>query len=320
MSNNADTILNRESITGILGFHPAYLMLDRVQSGENPEIPLIGVKEVSQNEPYFKGHFPDHPVVPGVLQIESMFQLAIICCRRQRPGLNGLPYLSRIQRAKFRKPANPGDRLLVKLTRINWEQEVAHLDAAVHINEELASEAKLTIRFLAHPEDALRLKAGEGEPVTGCKPPHAGATAHDIEEIIPHRHPFLLIDEVFYRTDPVTDHAMGVYGVKNIAADETHILNRYGTISFLPCSLLIEMIAQMGCVIMLLRPNNKGKLVFFMGIDDAQFHRPIITGDRLLIDGDIKTNRDRFGKGMGKIYVGDEIVAEGHFKFAAGTS
>jgi 3-hydroxyacyl-[acyl-carrier-protein] dehydratase len=197
---------------------------------------------------------------------------------------------------------------------ISWEEDQAQIAATVHIHNILTSEAQLTIRFLTNPNEAMT-PTTLSVPEQNFNPAREGVTSHNIQEIIPHRYPFLLLDRVYYSDNRNDNSHSGIYGLKNISACESHLLNRYDGHPFLTGSLLVEMIAQMGCVIMLLRPNNKGKLVFFMGIDDAHFHRPIIPGDRLFLVGDV-ADRDRFGKGMGKIYVGDDVVAEGHIKFA----
>ncbi|HUH50266.1 MAG TPA: 3-hydroxyacyl-ACP dehydratase FabZ, partial [Mycoplana sp.] len=113
MSEEMKTALGVAELKEILTLLPhryPFLLVDKIVEidGDNS---AIGIKNVTVNEPQFTGHFPDHPIMPGVLLIEGMAQTAgAICARKTRSGTN-LVYFMTIDNARFRKPVVPGDRV-----------------------------------------------------------------------------------------------------------------------------------------------------------------------------------------------------------------
>ena len=128
-----------------------------------------------------------------------------------------------------------------------------------------------------------------------------------VMKLIPHRFPFLLIDYVAKVEESK------IIAVKNISANEKFIDAGFDTV---PDTLLCEIAAQSGCTSVLARPENAGKLGFFMAIDKAVFFRQVRVGEQMILDIDLPPGKSRFGKGSGVIKVGDEVVAEIALMFA----
>lgn len=114
MADAAGEVLDAIDIQEIMRLLPhryPFLLIDRIVSIKGDE-QAIGIKNVTMNEPHFTGHFPAHPVMPGVLIVEAMAQTAgAICIRQRRDDKPALVYFMTIDNAKFRKPVVPGDRL-----------------------------------------------------------------------------------------------------------------------------------------------------------------------------------------------------------------
>lgn len=116
-------------------------MLDRVLELEPGR--ARGYKNVSANEPHFRGHFPGNPVMPGVLTIESLLQLAWVLYAEQ-----GQPRLEGVDRLKFRRQVKPGDRLDLEIVETAAEGEVRKLKVVARVEDQVASEGLLTLRLV----------------------------------------------------------------------------------------------------------------------------------------------------------------------------
>ncbi|HEY3368928.1 MAG TPA: 3-hydroxyacyl-ACP dehydratase FabZ [Symbiobacteriaceae bacterium] len=135
--------------------------------------------------------------------------------------------------------------------------------------------------------------------------------AKQIMEIIPHRHPILMVDRVL-EMEP----GKRVVGIKNISANEPVFQGHYPGNPIFPGVLIIEAMAQAGAVALMSLPEYASKTPIFAGIDDCKFKRPVLPGDQLRLEVEIVALRRGLGIGSGKAYVGDELKAEATIKFA----
>ena len=120
------------------------LLLDRAEKIDDKH--FAAVKNVTANEPYFVGHFPNHPIVPGVLLIESMRQLGELMVRGLLgAGADDDVYIARLEKIKFRRPSLPGDRLRIEAELVSCEDGRAAVRATVANNSGAACEGVLTL-------------------------------------------------------------------------------------------------------------------------------------------------------------------------------
>ena len=119
-----------------------FLLIDGIQT-LTPNESAIGIKNVSVNEPFFEGHFPERPVMPGVLIIESMAQtagcLVVVSLGKESEGK--LVYFMTIENARFRKPVVPGDRMVINVQKLRSRGSVFKFSGKAFVGEVLAAEA-----------------------------------------------------------------------------------------------------------------------------------------------------------------------------------
>jgi 3-hydroxyacyl-[acyl-carrier-protein] dehydratase len=133
----------------------------------------------------------------------------------------------------------------------------------------------------------------------------------DIENIIPHREPFLLIDKVI-DTEP----AKRIKAIKYVRREEYYFKGHFPSDPIMPGVLIVEAIAQAGAVSLLMLPENKGKLVLFAGIDKARFKKIVRPGDELVIEVEMENFRRNIGKAKGRAMVGGDIACTVDIMFA----
>jgi len=145
---SGDGGLDPDQVMEILPHRYPFLMVDRIISFET-ETKCVGVKTVTINEPFFQGHFPGHPVMPGVMQIEAMAQVASILLFKLAKTTSRIGYFMSADAVKFRKPVLPGDTIFVhaELTRSRGER-LAKAKCHCVVNDAVVSEAELMFTFL----------------------------------------------------------------------------------------------------------------------------------------------------------------------------
>jgi 3-hydroxyacyl-[acyl-carrier-protein] dehydratase len=132
-----------------------------------------------------------------------------------------------------------------------------------------------------------------------------------IEQIIPHREPFLLIDEVL-ELEP----GRRVVARRQVRADDPWFAGHFPGRPVMPGVLIVEAMAQTGAVAVLAEEENRGKIAFFAGIDDCRFKRVVEPGDVLVLTCEIDQVRGPIGRGKATAYVGDQLAARGTLTFA----
>ena len=135
----------------------------------------------------------------------------------------------------------------------------------------------------------------------------------DIKKIIPHREPFLLVDEI-EEMEP----GVRAVGYKNVTGEEGFFRGHFPEYPVMPGVLIIEALAQVGAVSVLSLEENKGKLAFFGGIDKAKFRRQVVPGDRLKLEVEIIKCKGPMGVGHALATVDGEKAAEAEIKFIVG--
>src|SRR6056297_428847 len=134
-------LMNIDEIMKILPHRYPFLLVESVS--EIGEYYIIAEKNVSINEPYFQGHFPMYPIMPGVLVVEGMAQAAGILLMKDIKEENVLPIFMGIDNARFKREIRPGDRIVYKVKLIQSKKEVYKLEAKVFVREKLAAKAEI---------------------------------------------------------------------------------------------------------------------------------------------------------------------------------
>lgn len=135
-------VLDIQEIQKLLPHRYPFLLVDRILELE--EDTVVGIKNVTMNEPHFMGHFPGYPVMPGVLIIEAMAQVAGVLVLNRIPDRDKkLVFLATIENAKFRRPVVPGDQLRIEVKFLRLKPSAARIHAEAKVDGAIAAEADL---------------------------------------------------------------------------------------------------------------------------------------------------------------------------------
>lgn len=134
--------------------------------------------------------------------------------------------------------------------------------------------------------------------------------SQEIQDIIPHRYPFLLVDRIIE-----LDKGKRAVGIKNVSNGDAFFQGHFPGHPIMPGVLIIEALAQVGTVAILTMPEYEGYLGLFAGLDDVKFKKQVIPGDQLRLEVELVKLRKTFGVAKGRAYVGEDLAAEGTLKF-----
>jgi len=139
------------AIQKIIPHRYPFLLVDRIT--EMGEKRIVGLKNVTINEPFFQGHFPGHPVMPGVLIIEAMAQVAAVGALNLKDNIGKIAYFTSINNARFRKPVVPGDQLVIEVTIMKVRLSVMQAHAVAKVDGVVVTEADLMCAFVTPNEE-----------------------------------------------------------------------------------------------------------------------------------------------------------------------
>ena len=161
----AKTTLNIDEIMAILPHRYPFLLIDRVVEMVAKER-IVAIKNVTINEPHFTGHFPDYPIMPGVLMVEAIAQTGGALLLTEIPDRNEkLMVFTGIDNAKFKRPVVPGDQLRIEVTVLNWRTRAVKMQGVITVEGKVVCEATVTCmvvpRVRRSPASAVPAAAGE---------------------------------------------------------------------------------------------------------------------------------------------------------------
>ena len=160
------TEMDVQEIREILPHRYPMLLVDRILDVDEKHI--VGLKNVSVNEPFFTGHFPNLAVMPGVLIVEAMAQVAGVWVGKIVPNSRGkMMFLASVEEAKFRKPVVPGDQLHIEMMLIRGKLTVVKMRGVVRVDGEIVAEAIVMCKLIDRDQQGRQA----GEPVTGVAEP-----------------------------------------------------------------------------------------------------------------------------------------------------
>jgi 3-hydroxyacyl-[acyl-carrier-protein] dehydratase len=153
-----------QDILGLLPHRYPFLLIDRVVEFERAKR-LVAIKNVTMNEPFFQGHFPGYPIMPGVLVIEAMAQAgAIIMMSEIEDREKKLAVFTGIERAKFRRPVTPGDQLRIEVDVLAFKKRLGRMEAKAYVDGKVACQATLTCQIVPKAREAAPAADTEAAP------------------------------------------------------------------------------------------------------------------------------------------------------------
>jgi 3-hydroxyacyl-[acyl-carrier-protein] dehydratase len=138
-------------ILAVLPQRYPFLLVDRIVETDG-RIHMVGLKNVTINEPFFQGHFPEHPVMPGVLLVEALAQVGVMLLLNDDPDRSSkLVYFSGIDKCRFRQPVVPGDQLRIEVTVLKQRDRYYKMKGQASVDGNVAVEAELSCSVVDRP-------------------------------------------------------------------------------------------------------------------------------------------------------------------------
>ncbi len=134
-------------ILGILPHRYPFMLVDRIVEIDLDSQRIVGYKNLTFNEPFFQGHFPGEPIMPGVMQLEAMAQIAGIMLNKIKGRSGQIAYFMAIDKAKFRRKVVPGDTLRMEVEVTRLRARMATVDAKAYVGDDVASQAELMFGY-----------------------------------------------------------------------------------------------------------------------------------------------------------------------------
>lgn len=160
-ANTNHTALDIGEIQKILPHRYPFLLIDRVVEIERKQR-IVALKNVTVNEPFFQGHFPGFPIMPGVLMIEAIAQAGGALLLTEIPDRdNKLMVFTGIDRARFRRPVIPGDQLRITVEVLAWRTTAVRMQGEVRVDGKLAAEAVVTCQLVGRSGNSSNQPAAE---------------------------------------------------------------------------------------------------------------------------------------------------------------
>jgi 3-hydroxyacyl-[acyl-carrier-protein] dehydratase len=157
----ATTTLDINQIMAILPHRYPFLLIDRVVEIERRQR-IVALKSVTINEPFFQGHFPGFPIMPGVLIVEAMAQAGGALLLTEIPDRDSkLMVFTGIERARFRRPVTPGDQLRIVVEVLAWRSSAVRMEGKAYVGDKLAAEAVISCAVVPREVNA---RPSEGNP------------------------------------------------------------------------------------------------------------------------------------------------------------
>ncbi|MBW4027912.1 3-hydroxyacyl-ACP dehydratase FabZ [Acidipila rosea] len=153
--------LDINDLMAILPHRYPFLLIDRVVEVERRKR-IVAIKNVTINEPFFQGHFPGYPIMPGVLMVESIAQAGGALLLTEIPDREDkLMVFTGIERAKFRRPVTPGDQLRIEITVLNWKSRAVRMEGRVTVEGKLVCEAIVMCQLVPRRREAAPAEVAE---------------------------------------------------------------------------------------------------------------------------------------------------------------
>ena len=207
-------------------------------------------------------------------------------------------------KTRFRRPNVPGDRIKIEVEIVEQSERTLSFKANISNAAGAACDSQFTLAVRSIPAPKAMPELFNAADKVG----ELKLNEEQTKALMPHRYPFLLIDYV------LKEEGTTIVAVKNVSANEP-VFNGMDY-PVMPENLLCEIGAQAGCACVLSRPENAGKLGFFMSIENAESLIPVVPGDQLVVECDLPPSKSRFGKGSCRITVDGVPVFTSAIMFA----